>query len=247
MFTGRSSVRSISHFPALLAAVLALGSAGRLGAQVGHDPAKSPFSDLKYSQFLSFTAGYFGGAGGQIGLGPHHGSVFTLRHEFLADRAFSIALTGGYSRLERFLADTSTVLSRPKIRGPVKQSVSFAEASLQLNLAGGKTWHGFAPYVGTGIGLAFASAVPSDSSGYKFKTKFYVAPTIGVRVFATRRLFLRFEARTMFWSLTYPAQFRTDYDGTGPLQPVLTNPTLKEWVTSAVYNVGIGYAFHRPF
>jgi len=51
----------------------------------------------------------------------------------------------------------------------------------------------------------------------------------------------------MCWSLGYPEKFRSDFDGTGPLQPVLRNPTLKEWVTSPVYNIGIGYAFHRPF
>jgi hypothetical protein len=241
------SISRLTVVPSCRLAVLFLGVPTLLTAQVGHDPSKSPYRDLKYSQFLSATAGYFGGAGGQIGIGPHHGTIFTLRHEFLADRPFSIALTGGYARLERFIADTSTVASRPQITGPVKQPVAFAEGTLQLNLTGGKTWHGIAPYIGTGIGLAFGSALASDSSGFKFGTKFYVAPTVGLRIFATPRLFLRLEARTMFWSLGYPAKFGTDFDGTGPLKPVLPNPTLKEWVTSGVYNIGIGYAFHRPF
>ncbi|MEO8451639.1 MAG: hypothetical protein ABI647_17730 [Gemmatimonadota bacterium] len=242
MSTGRLAV-----FPSWGLAILLFAIPVHLAAQVGHDPAKSPYRDLKYGQFVSFTAGYFNGEGGQIGVGPHDGKIFTLRHEFLADRPFSLAITAGYGDLKRIIADTSSVASRPQFRGPVKQSVMFAEGTFQLNLTGGKTWHSIAPYIGSGIGLAFASSIKSDSSGYKFSTKFYVAPTVGLRIFATPRLFIRLEARTYFWSLSYPATFRTDFDGSGPLQPVLTTPVSKEWVTSGVYNIGIGYAFHRPF
>lgn len=228
-------------------AALILAGARPVSAQVGHDPARSPYRDLRYSQFLTATAGYFGGSGGQLGLGPHGGWGGTLRHEFLADRTVSLALLGGYAEVERNVADIFKT-TEPRVRGPEANRITFAEGVVQLNATGGKTWHNLAPYISAGLGLAFAKRVESDSSGYKFGTKFYVAPAVGVRAFLTRRLVLRLEARTMFWNLSYPAAYRSnDPDGFGPLSPLLQGRQLKEWSPVPVLHAGLGYAFRRPF
>jgi hypothetical protein len=233
-----------SRLPAA-AALLALAAAP-LAAQVGHDPARSPYRDLRYSQFVSATSGVVFGGGGQLGIGPHGGWVATVRHEFLADRPLSLALMGGYARPERNYADLAATTT-PRVKGPVEHRVLFGEGVLQFNLTGGKTWHGLAPYVSTGLGLAFAEKVPEDSSGYRFGTKFYLAPAVGVRAFVSRRLYVRLEARTMFWNLSYPATYRTqDPDGFGPLTPLLAGQ-LKEWSPVPMLHAGLGYAFRRPF
>ncbi|MEZ4585224.1 MAG: hypothetical protein R2909_02360 [Gemmatimonadales bacterium] len=88
---------------------LVLGGAGALAAQVGHDPASSPYRDLRYNQFLQVTAGYIGGAGGKLGVGPHDGRVFTFRHDFLADRPLTIGIGGGATRLDRGVDLEATV------------------------------------------------------------------------------------------------------------------------------------------
>jgi hypothetical protein len=227
--------------------LLALAAAAPLGAQVGHDPARSPYRDLRYNQFVAATAGYLFGTGGQLGIGPHGGWVVTLRHEFLADRALSIALLGGHGRLQRSFADLQATRD-PRVKGPVEHGVSFAEGLLQLNATGGKTWHNLAPYVAAGLGLAFSQRIDSDSSGYRFGTKFYFAPALGVRAFISRRLYLRLEARTLFWNLGYPQTYRTiDPDGFGPLEPILARRQLKEWSPVPMLHAGLGFAFHRPF
>jgi hypothetical protein len=123
-------------------AVAFLGTAP-LAAQVGHDPATSPYRDLRYGQFLSGTAGYMFGGGGQLGIGPHGGTVFTLRHDFLADRPLTIGLAGGSATLDRNYADLAAT-SDPRILGPVQDRVMFGEGVLQLNFTGGKTWNGLA-------------------------------------------------------------------------------------------------------
>jgi hypothetical protein len=229
--------------PAL--ALLAL-LAGPAAGQVGHDPARSPYRDLRYGQFLSATAGYMSGSGGRLGIGPHQGRVFGLRHDFLADRPLSISLGGGWASLERNYADTAALVNR--IKGPVSNDVYYGELVAQLNVAGGRTWRNLAPYVNLGLGLAFAGKVPEDSTGYKFGTRFYVAPGAGVRVFVSRRLFVRLEARAMFWNLSYPAHYRTkDPDGFGPVLPLLAGLPLKEWSPVPMLHAGLGYAFHRPF
>jgi len=218
------------------------------GAQVGHDPASSPYSDLRYNQFLQVTTGYIFGHGGRLELGPHHGQVFTARHDFLADRPISLGIGGGMAQLDRRYADLLTT-DEDRLRGPVQHRVMFGEAVIQLNATGRKTWHGLAPYVSAGLGLAFAKRVEADSSAYKFGTKFFFAPSVGVRAFLTRRLFVRLEARAMFWNLSYPAAYRTtDPDGAlGPLTPILQGQGLKEWAPVPMLHAGLGYAFRRPF
>ena len=62
---------------AVFAASLLLPVAAR--AQVGHDPARSPYRTLRYSQFISLTAGLLNGNGGALGVAPHHGESLGLR------------------------------------------------------------------------------------------------------------------------------------------------------------------------
>ena len=88
-------------------------------AQVGHDPARSPYRDLRYGQFVSLSAGKAFGQGGTIGVGPHDGEVVWLRHEFLGDRAVSFGLAGGFARLKRMIAFPDSV-NKP-VRGPLKR------------------------------------------------------------------------------------------------------------------------------
>jgi hypothetical protein len=236
--------RFVRHLAAVLAATVA--GAGALGAQVGHDPARSPYRDLRYNQFLSATAGYMFGSGGRLGIGPHQGRAFGLRHDFLADKALSIAIGGGWATLDRNYADTSVLVNR--IKGPVQHDIYYGEFLAQLNLAGNRTWHNLAPYVNLGLGLAFSGKLQQDSTGYKFGTRFYVGPAAGVRVFLSRRLFVRLEAKAMFWNLSYPSIYRTqDPDGFGPILPILAGQSLKEWSPVPLLHAGLGYAFHRPF
>jgi len=239
----------MTHRSNMLVLTFLFGGAGAARAQVGHDPAGSPYRDLQYNQFLQVTTGYIGGAGGKLGLGPHSGQVFTFRHDFLADRPLQVGLGGGYAQLDRSYVDLLTTVEDRRFLGPERHRVMFGEGVVQLNATGGKTWNGLAPYVSAAIGLAFAQRVEADSSGYKFGTKFYFAPAIGVRAFVTRRLFVRLEARAMFWNLSYPGSYRTsDPDGTlGPLQPVLAGQGLKEWAPVPMLHAGLGFAFHRPF
>ena len=129
----------------------------------------------------------------------------------------------------------------------MQHNVWLAEGTAQLNLTGGKTWHNVAPYLSLGIGLAMSETIKEDSSRYRFGTKFYLAPAAGLRFFLTRRLFAKVEARTTFWSLSYPPTFRDDPDGPfGPATPLLTGE-IKEWSPTPVLHAGLGFAFHRPF
>ena len=229
------------------AAALTVLAVGPALAQVGHAPNRSPYRDLRYGQFLSATTGYVFGSGGRIEIGPHRGQLVGLRHEFLGDRPLSIALGGSWGRLDRRFVDPVDFNNR--LKGPVQHNVYTGELVVQLNVTGGRTWHNLAPYVNLGLGLAFADKVAADTTAYKFGTRLFIAPGAGARVFLSRRLFVRLEARAMFWNLSYPESYRSgnDPDGLGPLRPILGGQPLKEWSPVPMLHAGLGFAFHRPF
>jgi hypothetical protein len=230
----------------LLATLLLLAAAGPALAQVGHDPARSPYRTLRYGQFIGINGGYFGGEGGQIGIGPHHGETIGLRYDFLGAGTLTLGLSGTYMRLERFIVDSGKPIETAR-RGPVAANMALFEGIFQLNITGGKTWRGIAPFVAVGAGLGLAGRIPADSlSGFKFRLKAALTPGLGARVFLSDRLFLRLEARTTFWQVSYPLVYLRP-PSSDPTKPAVVSGNGKEWVTNTWYTVGLSYAFHRPF
>jgi hypothetical protein len=231
---------------AALAGALAILVAGPAGAQVGHDPARSPYRTLRYGQFMGLTGGYFNGDGGSLGAAPHRGATAGFRYDFLGAGTVSLGLSATWADLERLIIDPSKPIARA-VTGPVKQSAVLAEGILQFNLTGGKTWHRISPFVSTGAGLVVVSQTPADTSGFKFRTRIIITPGIGARIFLSERLFLRLEARNTFWSVSYPESFRAAPSSDPTQPPVLTGSSGKEWSATGWYTFGLSYAFHRPF
>lgn len=218
---------------------------GAAQAQVGHDPAHSPYRTLRYSQFISLSGGLLNGNGGAIGVAPHHGGALGLRYEFLSSGTITLGLQATLADLERLVVDPTKPIATA-VSGPIKQRTAIGEAILQFNVTGGKTWHRIAPFVSAGLGFLLAAKTPEDNSGFAFRTRFALTPGLGARVFLSDRLYLRLEARTAFWSVTYPASFRST-PSTAPLEPPVLATPRKEWLANGWYSVGLGYAFSRPF
>jgi hypothetical protein len=216
-----------------------------VAAQVGHDPARSPYRTLRFGQFIGLNGGLFNGNGGILGVAPHHGAVIGLRYDFLSAGTVSFGVAASFADLERLLVDPRKPIETA-VSGPIQQRAGIAELILQFNVTGSKTWHRIAPYVSGSVGVALASPTPEDSSGFKFRTRFLLTPGIGARVFLSDRLFLRVEARTSFWSVKYPDSFRTVPSSDPSKPPVLPAPA-KEWLANGWYSVGLSYAFSRPF
>jgi hypothetical protein len=215
-------------------------------AQVGHPPQSTPYRDIRKGHTLTLTGGYFGGDGGDFNIGPHNGAVFGGRYDIRTGSTVGLGLGIAHGSLERFIINPFVRLENRR-SGPVKQSVTFAELNLQLNVTGGKSWNRIAPFIGAGVGLAFASGTPADTSRYDFGRKFYLVPSIGARVFLSDRLHFRAEARAAFWKLNYPTTFRqepVEEPGT-PENPnaVIPGDNLSEWTASPWLQAGLGYSF----
>lgn len=228
----------------LLFAALVPGGAA---AQVGHAPESSPYRDIRKGHTFTATGGYFGGSGGRFGIGPHDGAAYGFRYDIRSSSPVQIGLGFARAHLDRLIVDPFVELAN-RVSGPVRQTVTFAEANLQLNLTGGKSWHRLAPFLGTGVGVTFPSGTPADTSRFELGHKIYLAPSAGFRFFVTDRIHLRAEARAVFWKLKYPTTFQ-DEPALEPGNPpessnaVITDGRLNEWTTSSWLQVGLGYSF----
>jgi hypothetical protein len=234
---------------ALLAASLVC--AGKLEAQVGHDPAHSPYRDITNSKSVTLLYGDVGGDGGKAGVGPHNGRSFGARFDLRISAPIQFGLTVQKAELERFVvsADDSVATRR---KGPVDQDLTMIELSMQLNLTGKKTWHRLAPFISGSVGWTHGTdRLPkglADSSGFRFGNKFYLVPSIGFRAYVTQNLFLRAEARQLFWKLNYPRSYILEPDAQPSADPDHPNAVIKdgkrsEWEGGSELKVGLGFAF----
>src|SRR5438132_13792069 len=96
--------------------LIVVASYNGVAAQVGHEPAHSPYHDVRGGGVLVFTFGYLGGSRGGVGVGPSDGKTGGIRYE-VPFGAVDASLGLVYARLTRFVAAALTAASTRK-RGP---------------------------------------------------------------------------------------------------------------------------------
>jgi hypothetical protein len=191
--------------------------------------------------------GYLSNDRGRAGAGTSNALTFGARYEMPAGRTLHFQFTTAYLTGDRFIIDPRADSSSPARRtGPFKSDLAFVEAGILLRLTGAKTWHGLAPYVGTGLGMMFDVNSPGDTtgSGYRFGTKLTLAGATGVRWYPTRRVLVNADLRAQLWRLKYPLSFH----GTSPLPPdgsrvVPVTQPLTDWTLHPWISLGIGWTF----
>lgn len=212
-------------------------------AQVGHPPDRSPYRDIAPGHTILPFIGFLGGSGGPLGIGPHNGVLYGGRYDVRSNQNMEIGVSVAQGNMDRLIVNPFVKLAN-RTTGPVQQKVTFADLTVQLNLTGAKSWNGLAPFVGLSGGMAFSRDTPADTSGYRFGNKFYVAPSLGTRLFVTRHLLLRAEVRGVFWKLSYPTTFAqepVEEPGSEKSNAVRPDGDLSDWVLTPWLQVGLGY------
>jgi hypothetical protein len=228
------------------AALLASAAIAPLAAQVGHRPAASPYRDVTDGHSVTPMVGYLAGGGGRFGIGGHNGTTYGFRYDMRTGKTVQFGFGYAQGNLDRFIVNPF-VRKENRLTGPFDQLTRLADVSVQVNLAGGKSWHGLAPYTGVSLGVAFGRDLAADTSGYSVGTNFYFAPQLGTRFFLGSHLHLRAEVRAAFWKLNYPDRFGQEpVEEPGTTEEpnaVITDSQFDEWTSSPWLQIGLGYAF----
>jgi hypothetical protein len=219
--------------------LIGLVAAAPASAQVGHDPERSPFRDIRKGSGISLGVGYLAGSAGSLGVGSTDGPTATGRFELSLGGPMIVAVGASLARLERTVLDPN--IDPPPRTGPFDSDVVMVDLGLQLRLTGQKTYHRLAPYLGAAVGMAFEVSGPSDPGLYSFGTKFTVAPGGGIRVYTGRHLSLTADFRVLFWRLAYPTTYQSPPSGGPPLVPSGAKNT--DWTTHPWTTVGVVWTF----
>ena len=226
---------------ALLFGVVALLAAGPAAAQVGHDPAHSPYRDLEHKQELTWLFGYTRARHDPAGVEPRSAAVTGLRYEI--NLAGPLALSADFTRLfaERDVLDPAKPLAT-RSRGTESAPVYAADVALALDLTGRKSWNHLVPQIRGGLGLVSGSA-KDDSSGFSFGTPFAFTFGGGLKFVPGGRLQLRADVTDRVFKLSYPdSYYRKASDNTS----VLSDPTPRSFYTHhTALTVGVSYLFGR--
>lgn len=218
-----------------------------LAAQDSALKISSPFREIRNGRYIEAIGGRIFGNGGPIPVAPQDGNVYGGRVVFRGKNTVQLAFGAWTAGTERFIVNADDSVAT-RVSGPVPQRVTAGEASIQMNLTGGKSWHALGPFVGVGLGLVRGAKSPAaDTSTYSFGTKFFFVPNVGTRIFLGQRVFAKVEARALFWKIKYPGSY-TDEPASQPGtvdSPNAVNPTGKrgEYVVTPAIFVGLGFAF----
>ncbi len=229
-----------------LVAALCLGAApspARGQQAVGHEPENSPYRDIADHQGFTLFVGHFDGAPGPAGVGPQSATAFGARLQIRLSNPIDLWATIAEARSSRLVLDAST--DTAKSLGTKPLSFLMYDLGLALNLTGDKTWHGLAPYVGVGLGVATPSQVKIDPGGFQLGTSFALMPTIGTRWFVLPPLAIHLEVRDYLWRIQYPLQFYNSYYYSGTTAtPILhTGISDRMWTHDFVFWAGASYTF----
>ena len=221
-------------------AALALFVASPLLAQVGHDPASSPYRDLEYRQELTPYGGYARAKVDDAGITPQSASIAGLRYELYLGGP--VSLTSDFSTM---LSDR-TVLDPTKPRaqrvvGTETAPVYGLDLGLALGLTGRKSWHSLVPLVRAGVGVVTSKAA-DDTTGYKFGTPFAITFGAGLKFVTGSRLQFRADVGERLFKQKNPdAYYRTASDNTA----VLTDTKRSYWTNHGLLTLGVSFLFDR--
>jgi hypothetical protein len=225
---------------ALSFAALALLVASPVFAQVGHDPVESPYKDLEYRQELTPYGGYARVPSDDARVLPGSASLAGLRYELYLGGP--VSLTSDLSALfsNRNVIDPTRPASQRLVANE-SSPIYALDLGIALGLTGRKTWHGLAPQIRAGVGVA-TSPEADDPSGYKFGTPFAITFGGGLKFVPGGRLQFRADIGERLFKQKYPDSF---YVNASDNTAVLTNSTRSFWTHQTLLTLGVSVLFDR--
>ncbi|MDB4915902.1 MAG: hypothetical protein JWM95_3546 [Gemmatimonadetes bacterium] len=227
---------------ALVFVAVALVSALPLAAQVGHEPAKSPYKDLEYTQEITLLGGYLRARHDPANAAPLSRPMAGVRYEITVagPLALSSEVTAGFGH--RNLIEPLKPKATRDI-GIQNSGVYSGDFALAMNLPGQRSWHDLVPQLRAGVGLV-TSRAKDDSSGFAFGTKFAWVYGAGLKfVPSGSRIQLRADMTDRLFKLTYPdTYYRLASDNTA----VVDATTPRDFYTHHLgLTLGLSYLFGR--
>jgi hypothetical protein len=229
----------MKRFPSRGLALLALtlGAAATAGAQVGTTPEQSPFRDTEIRQHLVLFVGQSTGGRDIAGAAPRGGGVLGLRYDLPLGQS-PMLFTSSFMRqgARRDILQPGLPIAN-RVGATVDQSLYFLDLGLTLLLSGNKSWRSFVPSVTGTVGVVTDNKGVVDSSNFSFGNRFSLGLNLGLKYAPQRsRWSLRGDVMNRFYSVPFPASFRTAPSG---VEPIITGNRSSDWTRNTIFSLGL--------
>ncbi len=188
----------------------------------------SPYRFIETTQEYGLFAGYERHGTGQFGYGPKSGLVIGGQYAVRLRGPLAFEASGTILSGTRDVMDPRRPAGNRKI-GSSRVMVGTFDVGLRFSIVGDRTWHGLDPFIDFGLGLALplSGATKTDNllpdqDRYAFQSSFDGMLGAGTRIFLTKRVSLRADARFGLWKLHTPPGFADPTLG-------FTNSPKSEW------------------
>lgn len=185
----------------ILVALILTASAAN--AQVGYPPNRSPYQDKDYNREWTLFSGAFNAETDPVGVAPREGPMVGVRWQMhlTGPAYFNVRLAG--ASVERTIIDPTKRLSE-RVIGTEKVPMAFADLGVEFSLTGHKTWRGFAPHIGGGVGFTGDLRGANDVGSYRFGVPFTLTLGTGLSYTFSRNLSLRMDWTNYVYRIGYP-------------------------------------------
>ena len=223
---------------ALIGIVLVAGAP--LRAQVGYPPARSPYTDLEFTQELTAIGGWFHAHRDAANVGPQSGAITGVHYEWRAGGPAHLVAEIARVNSERRLVDPFKTGAAREL-GTTSRPLYSADFGLGLSLTGGKSWHHIVPEVTGGLGLVSDFRSKPDTGGFKFGTRFALTWGGGIRIVPGGRWQIRGDVKNRMYSFGYPQTFFEVPSGGTSVVP--STQAKSFWLNNPAFTLGLSYLF----
>lgn len=225
----------------MMAGALVLLSVAPALAQVGHDPARSPYLDLDYSQELTLMGGYLRTRHDPAGILPKSTETLGLRYEWSLTGPLALSADLMGANTTRTVLDPLKPAATRTI-GTQSNLLVAGDVAVAINLPGQRSWHRLVPQLRGGVGLVHSGA-KDDSTGFAFGTPFAFVYGGGVKYVPGGRFQMRVDVTDRVFKQNYTdPYYRLATDNTAVL-PATTER--KFYTHHTALTVGVSYLFSR--
>jgi hypothetical protein len=229
---------------------LTLAALSNAGAQVGYEPARSPYRDLEKAHEITYFSGYYRAHVDPAGVAPRNGPMMGILYQWLVGGPINLTAEVARVASERRVLDPdrpATCASGPvadcKLIAMYRWPLYLTDLGLALNLTGGRTYHRLVPELRAGLGFVSDFHTQVDVGDFGFGTKFAMSYGAAIRWVPGGRYQMRFGYADRIFTVKYPESYFSLAPDSSRIRPLRTKPTA--WMNNRTFTLGLSYLFGR--
>ncbi|MES3033341.1 MAG: hypothetical protein V4813_05025 [Gemmatimonadota bacterium] len=219
------------------AAALSLCTTTLSAQNVGSMPEQSPFRDVEKRQAFAILAGPVFGGKDAAGAAPRGGMAVGFRYDIpLGSSPIAFTSTLMRQSSKRDVLQPGQPLAN-RIGATVSEPLWMLDAAFTLLLTGNRSWRSFVPGVTLGAGLVAGGSSVTDSSNFKFGTRFAPSGGLSLKYAPVRsRWTVRADLTSRLYSVPFPQSFR---DSTPGIPRIVGVNSKNDWVLNTMLTLGL--------